>query len=66
MDPETEPICICGHMEGYHSGVSHKIGGGWYRCCKGFWPDRFCKCFRFRLAIAQPLNVKNVKDADRP
>lgn len=66
MDPRTEPLCICGHMEGYHSGVSHEIGGGWYRCCKGFWPKTFCRCPRFRLAITEPSDIKHVENPGRP
>jgi len=72
MDPDTEPLCVCGHMEGYHDPVSHRAllerGGRrvWYRACWGSRTSRKCRCPRFRLAIAQLSDVHGVEDAGIP
>ncbi len=69
MDPRTEPICICGHMEGYHGGVSYLDRNPphrWHWCCAGNWKTgrRACRCPRFRLAIAQVSNRDGVENSD--
>ncbi len=68
MDPRTEPVCVCGHMEGYHSGPSfaatypHKA----YWCCRGSLTRRTCHCPYFRLAIAQPSDRERIENPRRP
>lgn len=68
MIDESKLLCICGHTEGFHSGFSieathtHKA----YWCCTGNWRTgrSRCKCYAFRLAIAQPSNAEGVENPD--
>ena len=62
----SHALCICGHERAYHDGVSGATRWEqrvvWYRCCKGNFPLRTCRCPRFRLAIAQPSDRERIEN----
>lgn len=64
MTRTSDPLCLCGHSKGYHTGVSRYSASGHrvMRCCAGDWPKRKCRCPRFRLAIAQPSDRERVEN----
>jgi hypothetical protein len=68
MIDESKQLCICGHTEGFHSGVSAAAitpqSRDWW-CCTGNWKTgrHRCTCPRFRLAIALPSNFDHVEDS---
>jgi len=58
MIDKSEALCICGHEEGYHSGISTRVRHPTHRVlwsCYGNWPRRQCRCPRFRLAITEAI-----------
>lgn len=70
MIDESKLLCICGHTEGFHSGLTFAAAYPQkaYWCCTGNWKTgrRRCTCPRFRLAIAQPSDRDHVEDPSSP
>jgi len=68
-DADAKHLCLCGHERSYHDGVSVRARHPVHRvvwCCLGNWPHRKrrqCRCPRFRLAIFQHSDVKEVQDS---